>query len=280
MARPSRPIRTRKMWELDLAIRVTGICFVLGFIVIYFRDNLGMTVAWYVLPLGAGFLFIVWALALVRLTQRNARRKTLEQLQALLPDEFEDWVAARFRELGYTVRRTGMGGDHGADLLAERPGELAIVQCKRYKTWSVGEPALRDLYGAMHDFGAQRAYLVTTGALSEPARRWVRGKPIEVWDGETLARLGREAAGRPAPLPTATANPAPPRPEAVAPLPASPAASAAPAYSSPQGGTVGGGPICPRCGAPLVVRTQRQTGEQFLGCSTFPRCRHTQPLGR
>jgi len=32
---------------------------------------------------------------------------------------------------------------------------------------------------------------------------------------------------------------------------------------------------CPRCGANLVERTNRQSGEQFLGCSRFPRCRGT-----
>lgn len=33
---------------------------------------------------------------------------------------------------------------------------------------------------------------------------------------------------------------------------------------------------CPRCGADLVERTNRQSGEKFLGCSRFPRCRGTR----
>jgi hypothetical protein len=40
--------------------------------------------------------------------------------------------------------------------------------------------------------------------------------------------------------------------------------------------------ICPRCGSPLVVRTVKtgpRRGERFWGCSTFPRCRFTQPFG-
>ena len=38
---------------------------------------------------------------------------------------------------------------------------------------------------------------------------------------------------------------------------------------------------CPRCGSALVLRTRRsgkQAGEQFWGCSTYPRCRTLQPL--
>lgn len=37
---------------------------------------------------------------------------------------------------------------------------------------------------------------------------------------------------------------------------------------------------CPRCGAAtlLVVRTNRQQGNQFLGCPNWPKCGHTQPI--
>lgn len=41
---------------------------------------------------------------------------------------------------------------------------------------------------------------------------------------------------------------------------------------------VGEGPVlaaCPRCGSEMVLRRSRR-GEQFLGCSTFPRCRGTR----
>jgi ssDNA-binding Zn-finger/Zn-ribbon topoisomerase 1 len=35
---------------------------------------------------------------------------------------------------------------------------------------------------------------------------------------------------------------------------------------------------CPRCGGPMVERTNRQTGEAFLGCRRFPDCRGTRRL--
>lgn len=34
-------------------------------------------------------------------------------------------------------------------------------------------------------------------------------------------------------------------------------------------------PACRRCGSDVVQRTNRRTGEAFLGCSQFPRCRGT-----
>ncbi len=38
-------------------------------------------------------------------------------------------------------------------------------------------------------------------------------------------------------------------------------------------------PVCPRCGAKLVLRTAKKganAGEQFYGCSRFPKCRYVQ----
>lgn len=193
------------------------------------------------LPLAIGFLLLLlsaWAWAIIRLRARLAAGKSLQALQALSPAEFEEWVAARYRDLGYRVRLTGMGGDHGADLLAERPGEMVIVQCKRYRTTAVSESMVRDLYGAMHDFGADAACLVTTGRLTRAAEAWVEGKPIAVWDGPFLARF---------------------------------------AYRQPAKPAVPPAPICPRCGAALVLRRHPLTHQWLLGCSRFPRCRHTQP---
>ena len=39
--------------------------------------------------------------------------------------------------------------------------------------------------------------------------------------------------------------------------------------------------ICPRCGSTLVVRTAkngRSKGEQFLGCSAYPKCKYTSAI--
>jgi ssDNA-binding Zn-finger/Zn-ribbon topoisomerase 1 len=35
---------------------------------------------------------------------------------------------------------------------------------------------------------------------------------------------------------------------------------------------------CPLCGHEMVVRINRETGTEFMGCSQFPKCPATQPL--
>lgn len=36
---------------------------------------------------------------------------------------------------------------------------------------------------------------------------------------------------------------------------------------------------CPLCGGAMVGRTNRSTGERFLGCTRYPQCRGTRPVG-
>ncbi|MCZ7568920.1 MAG: DUF2726 domain-containing protein [Ardenticatenaceae bacterium] len=45
---------------------------------------------------------------------------------------------------------------------------------------------------------------------------------------------------------------------------------------------IGGAPLCPTCGVPMVVRTAQSganKGNRFYGCVNFPRCREMAPLG-
>ncbi len=263
-----RTIKTRRPRELDLALATTLFWGSMLLFYLVAPNRQGLTALAVLTPIA----FLAWAWAIAAVRARNASGKTLEQLRALSPDEFEEWAGARFRDLGYAVRVTGRGGDHGVDLLAEKPGEVAVIQCKRFRQYTVGEPLLRDLYGAMHDFGANRAYLVTTGRLTQAAAEWVRGKPIEVWDGERVAKLSMQQDKRQvkaAAVPTAARSSA----TMESTVPAGPEPPAAPEATQPATAA-----LCPRCGAPLVHRRNRSTGEHFLGCSRFPQCRYTQPI--
>ena len=125
----------------------------------------------------------------VRIQQALLTARDVESLRLLTPGDFEALVAAYFRQYGYKVRHTGRTGDHGVDLVVYTPDQGKwIVQCKRWKG-SLGEPLVRDLYGAMFHENASRAFLMTTGTYSAAALEWAQGKPITLYDGEGLVRL-------------------------------------------------------------------------------------------
>lgn len=122
--------------------------------------------------------------------------RSLAEMQALSPAGFEAYVGRVFGRHGYRVRNVPDQGDHGIDLeVVASNRRRGVVQCKRYRG-SIGEPQIRDFYGAMLHAGADQGFLVTTSRFSRPARRWAEGKPLELIDGPRLVRMAHSAPQR------------------------------------------------------------------------------------
>lgn len=112
----------------------------------------------------------------------------VDELGQLTPVEFEKWVKGHvFEKEGWKVSETRRTGDGGIDLVLWRGKEMSIAQCKRYKG-TVGEPLLRDFYGAMMSEGVSQGYFVTTGLFSLSALKFAEDKPIELIDRRVLAQ--------------------------------------------------------------------------------------------
>jgi len=178
-------------------------------------------------------------------------------------EDFEHLVGEAFRERGFSVSETAPGPDGGVDLELRKDGELHLVQCKRWRARKVGVEIVRELYGVMSARGAVGGYVVSSGTFSPEAHDFAKGRNIDLWDGATLKtviRRERKArlAAAPAPIPQDD-----------------------PAASSGGQSPATGMPSCPECGRNMVLRTARRganAGQQFWGCSDFPRCRATRPL--
>lgn len=121
--------------------------------------------------------------------QERIIAESLADLYTMPPEEFEAFVAQVFRDQGFKVWDIRFTADHGVDLQLITPdGAPAVAQVKRYRD-RVGEPAVRDLFGAMIHANANRAFLIGTGGFSRPARDWAAGKPITLIDGRQLLRM-------------------------------------------------------------------------------------------
>ena len=106
-------------------------------------------------------------------------------MQKMDPIDFEYYCAWLYQKEGYTVGETATSGDEGIDLMLTKRGKKVVVQCKRY-AGNVGQPVVRDLYGAMFHVAATEAHLCTTGRISRQAESWAAGKPIELIDGHDM----------------------------------------------------------------------------------------------
>ena len=185
------------------------------------------------------------------------RQTDLDSIRALSWREFEALVAEAFRRDGYrVVENEQPGPDGGVDVRLRRDGALHLVQCKNWRSRRVGVRVVREIYGVLAAEHARQAFVVCSGDFTGDARRFAAGKPIRLVDGDALhamvqnVRLSDGNARR-------SADPVLP------------------------GAATRSQPLCPRCGGQLVVRTAKRgehTGRRFLGCETYPHCRHTENL--
>lgn len=164
--------------------------------------------------------------------------------------QFELLVGEAFRKRDFRVVHGGdAGADGGVDVRLRKNGKEYLVQCKHWKTKRVGVTVIRELYGVMVSSGVAGGYVVTSGDFTEEAERFSEGKPLKLINGEGLAKLlGRKLEV---------------------------GSESAPAERSTSGAVK-----CPKCGSDMVKRVAKRgpnAGQEFWGCSQFPKCRGILP---
>lgn len=258
--------------------------------------------------LGLGILLFPFMVAIL-LEERRKKytASTLEELRSLSPADFEEMVANTYRAQGHDVEVVGGSGDHGIDLVVRsQRGEIWLVQCKRY-SGKVGEPVVRDLYGALRASDANGAALITTGYITEAARLWAEGKPLHLFDGNQFLKIVLATRARNK-LPEQTKNlRAKNEREGAAPRFVAPAAvtsrtaaasvehvarissvSSEPVSSSVDEeedkrpfSVMNEAPDCPACGIEMVLHTQkhlfRKPTYTYI-CANAPDCSETYPV--
>lgn len=209
---------------------------------------------------GAGPIFawvllvIFWLAALVSFLNRRQRaallaaQTDLDAIRALDWRRFELLVGEAFRQQGYRVEESGLGGpDGGVDLILTREGQTTLVQCKHWRKRQIPVNTVREMFGLLQHHRADAVKIVCSGGFSPEARQFAVGKPIDLIDGGRLAVLVKAVQTGDAAVPV----------------------TATQAIETRR---------CGSCGAEMVKRSNRKTGESFLGCSRFPACRGTASL--
>jgi restriction system protein len=97
-----------------------------------------------------------------------------------------------FSKGGGEVKITQASRDGGVDTIAFDPdpirGGKLVIQAKRY-TNTVGVSAVRDLYGTVHNQGANKGILVTTSDFGPDAYSFAKDKPFTLLSGGELLYL-------------------------------------------------------------------------------------------
>lgn len=248
-------------WPLGLVVGIAGFIAVRHGVVWWLSHHGGMLAQGFtrdsgamLAPLAWLLLAICWMAALCSFLRARQRRRLLDtrtDLDSLAAGgwrQFERLVGEAFRRQGYAVEETGLGGaDGGIDLILRKDGRRTLVQCKQWKRQQVGVSVVREMAGLLAHHQAHAVKIVCIGSYTKEAERFTQGKPIQLIGGgqllEMIQAVQRKGTSQPALRPRIE--------PVIVPAAASTASE----------------PTCPRCGSALVQRTNRLTGQAFLGCS-------------
>jgi restriction system protein len=184
------------------------------------------------------------------------RQRSINDIRGLSWQSFESIVGEAFRRKGYSVIENGGGGaDGGIDLVLRKDGQKFFVQCKQWKVFSVGVKPIRELAGVVSARDAAGGFFVSSGRYTEEARRFGAEANLQLIDGAELEQMIKAVQSQSESL------------QDVMPAVVSRAVPINPA--------------CPKCAAPMIRRTAKKgsnAGDEFWGCSQFPKCRGTQRI--
>lgn len=111
-------------------------------------------------------------------------------------ESFEHLVRQLFEKLyaehGAEVKITQASRDLGVDAVIFDPtpikGGKTVIQAKRYVNL-VDVSAVRDLFGTVHNEGANKGILVTTSYFGPESYEFAKDKPLELINGQQLLGL-------------------------------------------------------------------------------------------
>jgi restriction system protein len=162
---------------------------------------LGVLFAWFKLgPVWTtllGVLAITLIVTIIIVRKRRAQQRLLAsgiaEIDQMNGQQFEERLAAHFRQQGYRVDVTPYQGDFGADLIIDRQGVRTAIQAKRWKG-NVGGGAVQEIVSAKGYYKCQQAMVVTNSTFTQAARQLAAANGVTLWDRAALIReLGTKA---------------------------------------------------------------------------------------
>jgi HJR/Mrr/RecB family endonuclease/uncharacterized protein (DUF697 family) len=112
----------------------------------------------------------------------------IDRVDRMTGEEFEEFLACCFRNLGYAVEMTPKTGDFGADLILYKAGKKTVIQAKRYQG-KVGNSAVQEVVSAVKYYGAQDAIAITNSKFTSNAHKLAQANGVQLWGREQLIDL-------------------------------------------------------------------------------------------
>lgn len=113
----------------------------------------------------------------------------------MLPEEFEQFVAGVFQNMGYSVKITKKTRDGGRDIIATKGQPIPftlLIECKHWdESRKVDVSVVRELYGVQSSEQANKSIIVTSTRFTKDARKFAekQSNMMTLWDMDDLLKL-------------------------------------------------------------------------------------------
>ena len=163
--------------------------------------------------------------------------------------QFEVYLKALFRELGYRPEVTKRSCDYGVDVILKGRNRI-VIQAKRYGIKNrVGIRAVQEVYAGKAYYKADEAWIVTNSFYTKQAEELAKACQVKLIDRFELQNLITKV---------------------------NPEQKAKDVYEQVNPAER----KCPVCKNQLVIRYSKKNDNKFFGCSQFPSCTHTEAINK
>lgn len=192
------------------------------------------------------YMFVHRTIQEIRVLKRMAK-SDIQFIDKMDGFQFEVYLKALFRELGYRPEVTKRSCDYGVDVILKGRNRI-VIQAKRYGIKNrVGIRAVQEVYAGKAYYKADEAWIVTNSFYTKQAEELAKACQVKLIDRFELQNLINKV---------------------------NPEQKAKDVYQQVNPAER----KCPVCKNQLVIRYSKKNDNKFFGCSQFPSCTHTERI--
>lgn len=217
----------------------------------FIESNTIVTIAFLFLIFFGGFRLIKYILFQLKVfrNQKQLAQAGMKDIDKMDGLQFEAYLKALLKELGYKAKVTTGSHDFGADLIMKNDNKKIVIQAKRYGYKNhISLNAVQEIFTAQTYYKANQSIVITNSMFTKSARELAKACNVKLYDRYKLAELINKVQPDTTPNQIQESTPAKER-------------------------------KCKTCGGTLVQRKSK-AGNFFLGCSNYPKCTHTEPIAK
>ncbi|WP_371388603.1 restriction endonuclease [Bacillus pseudomycoides] len=194
------------------------------------------------------YMFVHRTIQEIRVLKRMAK-SDIQFIDKMDGFQFEVYLKALFRELGYRPEVTKRSCDYGVDVILKGRNRI-VIQAKRYGIKNrVGIRAVQEVYAGKAYYKADEAWIVTNSFYTKQAEELAKACQVKLIDRFELQNLINKV---------------------------NPEQKAEAVYEQVDPAER----KCPVCKNQLVIRYSKKNDNKFFGCSQFPSCTHTEAVNK